>query len=359
MQKSFDLIVVGSGPAGLMTAISAIRARSILLIEKDQKNFTLGKRILVSGNGRANFFNEDLLENVPVGEEWSPFFAKGAGMKFLSYLTDRLGFTFRKEGKLYYPYFNRSECLHNTLTDAVAKDDRITVYKGKAVRVDGKKLVVNSAEGIAEFEFKKLVIATGGRSYDRPDFTGDLLKSTDVLFREFKPALCPVKTVEKIPKSLIKNKLKCRLVLKENGKPIYIEEGEVLFKKDGLSGICVFNASLVISQRENPAAEYTFELQYDGRCSKAAMPSFLSEAYPYKKLREGVLTYTFSDLYSFEESQVSYGGVRAESLNCEDFSMKERRDIHIIGECLDITLPCGGYNMGIALIEGFTLGGTL
>lgn len=61
-KKNVDVLVIGSGPAGLLTSILAQEKRKVTLIEKPAKEFKLAKRILVSGNGRANFFNQNLLD---------------------------------------------------------------------------------------------------------------------------------------------------------------------------------------------------------------------------------------------------------------------------------------------------------
>ena len=53
-----DIVVVGGGAAGLVAAISAARCgASVLVLERQDR---LGKKILVTGNGRCNFSNRAL-----------------------------------------------------------------------------------------------------------------------------------------------------------------------------------------------------------------------------------------------------------------------------------------------------------
>ncbi len=60
MQK-FDVLVIGGGAAGIVAAISAKRAgKSVAICERMPQ---LGKKILASGNGRCNLFNDDLIES--------------------------------------------------------------------------------------------------------------------------------------------------------------------------------------------------------------------------------------------------------------------------------------------------------
>ena len=53
MIKNFNVIVVGAGAAGLMSAIEAgKRGRKVLLIDHAKK---IGEKIRISGGGRCNF----------------------------------------------------------------------------------------------------------------------------------------------------------------------------------------------------------------------------------------------------------------------------------------------------------------
>jgi predicted Rossmann fold flavoprotein len=54
-----DVIIIGAGAAGLMCAIEAgKRGRSVILIEHAEK---IGKKILISGGGRCNFTNKNVV----------------------------------------------------------------------------------------------------------------------------------------------------------------------------------------------------------------------------------------------------------------------------------------------------------
>ena len=55
--KTFDVIVVGGGPAGMMAAGHAAEyGRRVLLLEK---NRSLGKKLELTGNGRCNITNAE------------------------------------------------------------------------------------------------------------------------------------------------------------------------------------------------------------------------------------------------------------------------------------------------------------
>jgi predicted Rossmann fold flavoprotein len=72
--KSFDLIVIGAGAAGLMCAITAAkRGRRVLVLERSNK---IGKKILMSGGGRCNFTNMHISPDRFVSA--NPHFCKSA-----------------------------------------------------------------------------------------------------------------------------------------------------------------------------------------------------------------------------------------------------------------------------------------
>lgn len=53
--NQYDVIVIGAGASGLMTAyMAAQRGRKVLVMEKANK---VGKKILMSGGGKCNFTN--------------------------------------------------------------------------------------------------------------------------------------------------------------------------------------------------------------------------------------------------------------------------------------------------------------
>jgi len=58
----FDVAVVGAGPAGMMAAITAAsNGHKVILIEK---NFSAGRKLLLTGNGRCNLTNTASLKEL-------------------------------------------------------------------------------------------------------------------------------------------------------------------------------------------------------------------------------------------------------------------------------------------------------
>ncbi len=359
-----DVLVIGGGPGGMLCSIMASEKRKVLLLDKPGKTSSIGKRILVSGNGRANFFNEELFST-----DFEPHYQfllrddkKDYAKEFFSYL-DGQGFNYMKEGNLYYPYFRRSECLYSFL---VEKMNHVDIQYGLALNVDtGNNVVCCLMDGKKTFiHYQDLVICIGGRSFDREDYSYELLDSLGISYYPYKSMLCPVRTKEKIPSYLSKQRLRMRLHLLSNGKEIYVEEGEILFKDDGISGIAVFNSTKYIHEclRKNPKSEFVYQIDYafDGLSagtSLSSYPSFLRRYLEENKINPtSPLIFHYREMYPFRESQASYGGILLSEMDKSTLTLKKHKNIYCIGEMLDANLKCGGYNMGFSFVEGYRVG---
>ncbi len=374
MTKLSDVLIIGGGVGGLLTALQA-SPRKVTILEKDYNNFELAKRILVSGNGRANFFNAALLDSKryldPMLSSFKDIvFSDGQNyaVSLLSYL-ESLGFSYYQEGDLFYPFFNRSECLHSCLLKALSKTET-EVIGGEAYKVDRKNKKVfyyNADNRKEEISYKELVVSVGGRSYDRDDFSYSLLDSLSVPYYPYSPCLCPLVTKERIPSYLAKNRIKGTVSLYQEDRLISKEEGEVIFKDDGLSGISIFNLTLSINElirlkKDQNIKIHISYLSHDNTSiskkeGRNSLPSFLEKYLRDRNYGYGEdLIFTFDSLYPFRFSQTSYGGVLLKEIDLNDMSLPKDHDIHLLGECLDQTFICGGYNMGLALIEGYKTG---
>lgn len=354
---SSDVLVIGGGPAGIMASILACKGRDVTLLEKPSKVNSIGRRILVSGNGRANFFNVDLLQE-GLFPEYDFLFRDSRhdyAKDFLEYLSKE-GFAYTKEGRLYYPFFRRSECLHAFLLD---KMKGVSILYKKAIHIDRENRLVYAEDG-SVFSYVDLVIATGGRSFDRKDFSYGLMDDLGVSYIPFKPMLCPVRTKERIPVYLARQRLRGCLHLLSDGKEIYHEEGELLFKDDGLSGIALFDSTkFLLDEKDGKKFEYVFDYAtgLKEETLLSCYPSFLRRYLSENGISpRAPLKFTFRELYPFEESQASHGGIRLAEINPQTLSLKKDRHIYALGEMLDVNFICGGYHIGSAFIEGYRVG---
>lgn len=365
--RSSDVLVLGSGPAGLRAGLIAAKTHKVTFLDRD----LWGKRILVSGNGRANFFNDLLLKEETYSS--TPFCLvkdivldqSNLAKEFFSYLTEELGFAYRKEGHLYYPFFNRSECLLSFLR-ARLEGENTEFLQGEATKISGNSLLYRNKRGEEEsLSFSHLVLALGGESYDRAGKDNSTLLSS--LGRErsgFSSCLCPLLVKERIPAIRKNQRLKGRLTLLRKGKTIYSEEGEILFKKDGISGICAFNASLYLRYSLLKAGRKESRITFDFLSGKKRHPScypvFLSQGRKERKReKDGVFLFHPVGFYPLKDSQVSFGGVSLTEIDRKTRQWKKNPSVQVVGERLFPAFPCGGFNRGLSFIEGYKAGKVL
>ena len=109
------IAVIGGGASGLVTAIIAAREKKeVLILERNQQ---YGKKILMTGNGRCNYWNEDqnlehyhsrdwdLLKNIITEEN----------KKQVKYFFDSLGIVPKIKNGYYYPYSNQATSIQSAL----------------------------------------------------------------------------------------------------------------------------------------------------------------------------------------------------------------------------------------------------
>ena len=284
----------------------------------------------------------------------------------LSFLKDN-GISWYVDGGLYYPFFNRAKDFYDVLMKGLAEKSHQIIY-GEVTSVDKANHVITYTENgeTKTLTYDRIMLDVGGMSYDRDSYGKPLVYSLGIPYTPFSPSLCPVKIKEKIPSSAVGQRLKGRISLLSGGETLYSEEGEVLLKKDGLSGIAVFNATHFINERlkKDPNASFSMEIGYSSHDSallspETALPDFVKDLSKTSLSRTfGTLLYTFEGFYPFKDSQVSSGGLQLSAIDGHTMSLKDDPSFFAAGECIDASLPCGGFNIGTAMIEGLKIGKT-
>ena len=366
------IIFVGGGAATLVGANLLKRKRpdyEIIIIEKNDK---LGRKLAMTGNGKCNiapmedaidFYNnpsfvESLFLSYPLRKYLDTIESLGIPLK-----------TIRSQG--YYPLSENApnvvRILADQLKDVQIINDEVIDYKGLELRLKNNGTI----------KADKIVFAVGGKSYPNTGSDGSLfpvfrLHGYDV--NGLKPSLCPVKVKENI-KSLFGARIHALVsLMNKEGMEVFVEPGEVMFKKDALSGIAIMNLSSHISRhpgtyriRLNLLTERPF--RYNPRLNNLDNIS----AFVGKPLAEyimkandinpneieveledeinmilGSLIFTVDGLYDFDNAQVTNGGISIDEID-DNFMSKKEPNIYFIGEMLDVDGICGGFNLRFAI----------
>ena len=364
------VVVIGAGPCGIMSSIEIKKNHpeyEVVLLEKDTRG--IGSRIKVSGNGRCNLGNtninpkkynhpnfvEDILS---LKEDLFSYFEEGG----LGYFSD-------EEGRI-YPLSESSLSVIHVLNNLLTKYG-VKVELGcnvLSIEKQGDKYQVLCEK--TQYFADKIILSIGGISLNNDkNIYYSLLEDLDVKITQLNPSLTPIMT-SKFDKRLEGKRTKVNVRLFRNGDLVKIEDGELLFKKDGVSGIVMFNMSSYLSRLHVedysdyyfiidllPKISYHEYLKY--RSIDPSLKNILHEDIAREIVNKGIdpkeMLLEIKGLYDFKNSQVTCGGVDLEELN-SNLSLKKDNNIFIGGETIDIDGECGGYNIEFAFLSGIKIG---
>lgn len=404
------VIVVGGGAAGMMAAISAADSGAeVVLIEKNEK---LGKKVYITGKGRCNITNESDVENLLKNVRSNPKFLYSAFYTFDSYrMMDFLegeGLKLKTErGNRVFPESDKSSDVIKTLKKALEKRKVKIVLNTKVLNIEIKDgichgVIVQSGDKSGSYTADKVIVATGGCSYQSTGSTGDgyrFAKDADIKVTKCYPSLVPFNIGSDIPKRLQGLSLRnVKVTLYDKGKVLYEELGEMLFTHFGVSGPLVLSASTLASGKDVSQMELSIDLkpalskeQLDERILRdfsenrnSYFKNSLSRLLPAKMIPVIVelseidekkqvnnitkeernrlvnllkgLTFKVESLRGFNEAIITKGGVSVKEINPGTMEAKKVKGLFFAGEVLDLDAVTGGYNLQIAWSTGYLAG---
>ena len=202
--ETFDTLIIGGGPAGLMAAIRASSLGQKVAIA--EKNHSVGEKLLLSGRGRCNFTNAE--SNIDTfiskygdnGKFLYSAFSKFGPLRTREYFS-HIGVKFVEErGKRIFPKEGGSQRVLDALLMQCRK---YGVRIMRQTSVQGLKVknnhIDNLIAGNDEYSAGKYIITTGGMSYPKTGSTGDgyeFARRIGHTIVPLYPSLVPVKTHE-------------------------------------------------------------------------------------------------------------------------------------------------------------------
>ncbi len=355
-----------------------------------EKNKVLGRKLLATGNGRCNLLNKKINEFSFNNEETKSLITKEDIDFELDFFINKLGIELTNINELVYPYSFSAKSFTNFLLNYISSNKNIR-FLTETIFLDYRKNNNNQYEIITSkgnYFSDYIIFASGGKSYPSLGSDGsifNILKKHNYKITPIFPGLSPIKLKEST-KEIENERIKCEVSLFNNkDELIYKENGEIIFKKDGVSGICIMNISSLILRNKliNPYIKINFLNNIslnefinifniylkNNKNNNNFLLSFYSERlaiYLYKNINKSfnnnininnidkiynlLTNYKFNYLsnYDFLSSQVSVGGISYSNLSINDLSSKIDKNIYFVGEILDSDGMCGGYNLMIS-----------
>jgi len=404
--KNVKVGVIGGGAAGMMAAITAAsQGAEVTILEQGER---LGKKILMTGNGKCNLGNLYLNEEMYYGG--SPEFIAKSLNKFTTEDTicffHGLGLMLKNKNGYLYPASEQAAVVLDVLRNElrVLGVTIITECKVNKIekREDGSIAVFDGTGGNRSYVFDRVILACGSKAAPKTGSDGSGYKLAKQLGHSIVPtvpALVQLKCREDYLKSVAGVRAEGRLEVWQDGTCVATETGEIQFTEYGISGIPVFQISRVVNYilrngREpeivmNLMPDYgeeefsqlimrrmllqtdrTVEEFFTGMLNKKLMSLFIKLAglkhtlsieeadeaakmQVYELCRSWKLHVIGSNPY--DNAQVCAGGVDLNEIT-EEMESRIIPGVYFAGEILDVDGKCGGYNLQWAWCSGYLAG---
>ncbi len=385
-----DVLVIGAGAAGLMSALTAgRRGRRVQVIEHANK---VGKKILMSGGGRCNFTNTGTTPGNFLSA--NPHFCKSALARYrpgdFVEMVERHGIAYHEKelGQLFCDISSK-QIVRMLLDECQAAGVQIRsqcAVLGVERNSDGFE--VNTAEG--RFRAASLIVATGGLSIPSLGATGLGYE----LARQFGHELLPTRA-GLVPLTLSGKHQERLQDLSGLALPVEARCNGARFRNfmlvthRGISGPAI----LQISSYWQPGDDLRLDLLPDHDADAwlreqkrlrgaAELRTVLSEAMPRrfaqrlcevwlpdKPVRQldepqlraaaellGNWPLVASGTEGYRTAEITLGGVDTDQVSSATMESRRVPGLYFVGEVLDVTGWLGGYNFQWAWASGHAAG---
>lgn len=389
-----DILIIGGGASGLISAIYAKKNNNNVTIL--EKNKTLGKKLLITGNGKCNYWNNDIninhyqTSNLDILDD---IISKNNQEELLTFF-DSIGIVPRIKNGYYYPYSNISVTILNALLIEI-KRLNINVINDIEVTdiIKEDKFIVKTNKG--DFTSDKVILSTGSKATPKTGSDGvgyTILSKLGHTINDVNPALVGLLSDDSCLSNWAGIRIDGEVTLYSNNKVIAKDIGEIQLNNDGISGIPVMNISGRVGKLNNIEIGINFlpnniDINYmDKRNDKIKdrtiielLESIINYKLLYiifKRLHMDINTKwdqlsnndkikLFNNLTDFrikitgtrgyDYAQICTGGVPLNEVNL-NMESKIIKNLYIVGELLDADGECGGFNLGFAFITGMLAG---
>ena len=263
-----DVIVIGGGPAGMMSAITAAKENNnVIILEKMN---SCGRKLLITGKGRCNITSslsmDDFIKNTPGnGKFLYSCFQNFTNGDIIQMLKNNGVKTKEERGNRIFPVSDKSLDVLNAFEKEMEKNNVKVITKAnvKKINIENKKVtgVTFEKDGLNKtFKADKVILATGGKSYSATGSTGDGYKLAEDLGHNIvrvRPSLVPLQTngrnlkICKQMQGFSLRNVKMKLIDNSKNKTIYEDFGELLFTHFGVSGPTILSSSAHLLRYKN------------------------------------------------------------------------------------------------------------
>ena len=398
------ILIVGGGASGMMAAIAAAKSGGkVTLLEKNKQ---VGKKILVTGNGRCNLTNRD--QSLEHYRSSDPSFVARVLDQVGMYDTLRLftewGIFTRSRNGYLYPYSDQAASVAEVLR---LEAERLGVKM--ALNTEALE-ILRTEEGFQvktegwSYPADAVILTAGSKAAPETGSDGSGYQFAKELgHRMVKPlpALVQLRCREKFYEKLAGVRMDAKVDIFVGEELLASDQGEVQFTRNGISGIPVFQVSRYAVRALEEGKQVRAVLNLMPLFDKEQFLTFLrnrSEKNGYKtgeqfltgllpakmgscilersglgkskkraadwtegeirKILEAILAFETEITGSgdFTQAQVCSGGVELKEVRPETMESRIIPGLYFAGEVLDVDGACGGYNLQWAWSSGWLAG---
>ncbi|PHQ65523.1 MAG: aminoacetone oxidase family FAD-binding enzyme [Sulfurimonas sp.] len=363
--KIYDVLILGAGASGLMCASELSKKISVGIIDVNAK---VAQKLKVSGGGKCNITNVSVsYENFDGDTDLVSSVLKRFSKDDLLDFLQRNSLTPVIRKNRYYFCKDSSDEIINILKRLTKHHELI--LNQEIVEVIKKDEIFSVKTNRGVLKARRVIVASGGKSFKTlgaSEIGLEIAKGFDIDTKEFTPALVGL-TVQKDQfwmKEL--SGLSCYVNIKVEDK---ILDEDLLFAHKGISGPVVLSASLywrkgnilidflpkkkILDLVSGSKKLISSVIPLPKRLSVAILKAIGVKDIECKKLSKeekekllAIHNYEFAPAgnFGFSKAEVSRGGVCAQELHMDSLEAKAIKNLHFIGEVVDVTGELGGYN---------------
>jgi len=405
--NTYDLIVVGSGAAGIMASIAAGRdGKKVLLLEKLSK---ISSKLKATGGGKCNLTNtlsnEDFMKSFGKNGRFMRDAIEQLDSKDLRVFFKSIDVeTDSPDGFRVFPIGHNSTTIINALMDELNRVNVEILLNQKVTDIIINK---NQCSGVYvsnnAYFAKNVVIATGGLGYPQLGAEGDGFKITSKhghTVTDLFPAMMPLHTKEIwsdcTADTIAKVEMKVAIPKYKKLKA----KGDLIFTKKGIRGPVVLDFAKEITPLIEKFGEVPILVnltkgknqeeirmllkQLNEKYRDFSILELLSEFLPtsvscnllkmsdidytqkYNKIsgnkRDNLIQFltwtpfTVVGHDGFKMAMITRGGISLKEINPKNMESKLIKNLYFCGEVVDLDGPCGGYNLQWSFSSGYLAG---
>ena len=385
--KTYDTIIIGGGPAGMMAAISSsYYGNKTLLIEKNRR---LGKKLAGTGGGRCNVTNNGTLDDLMAGIPGNGRFLYSVFSQFdnhdiIQFFEDRgVALKVEDHGRV-FPKTDKSKIIIDALAHSIQELGGEVLTNTEVVSVKKIDNLFHIKSATEEFVCEKLIVTTGGKAYPSTGSTGfgyDIARHFKIKVTELEAAESPLLTdfphkalqgisLDDVSLTYQKHHITHDLLFTHFGlsgpaalrRSSFLKGGETI-TLDVLPKLSTEDLDAFLSENREKSLKNTLKMLLPER-----LASFLAQTFPekVKQLTPQQASALVKNLkampikvtgkMSLAKSFVTKGGIDLKEINPKTLESKHVPGLHFAGEVLDINAHTGGFNITVALCTGWVAG---